>query len=54
MSFAGLLSRMLVLLAFICIGVLCSKLKFIDERGSTCINQLVLYIHWLVLYLFHS
>ena len=44
MSFAGLLSRMLVLLAFICIGVLCSKLKFIDERGSACINQLVLYI----------
>lgn len=44
MSFAGLLSRMLVLLAFICIGVLCSKLRFIDERSSACINQLVLYI----------
>jgi len=44
MSFAGLLSRMLVLLAFICIGVLCSKLHIIDERGSACINQLVLYI----------
>ncbi len=44
MSIAGLLSRMLVLLAFICIGVLCSKLHIIDERGSACINQLVLYI----------
>ena len=44
MSIAGLLSRMLVLLAFICIGVLCSKLHIIDERGSACINQLVLYV----------
>ena len=44
MSFSGLLSRMLVLLAFICIGAVCSKLRIIDERGSACINQLVLYI----------
>lgn len=44
MNFAGLLSRMLVLLVFICIGVLCSKLHIIDEKGSACINQLVLYI----------
>lgn len=44
MSFSGLLSRMLVLLAFICIGAVCSKLRMIDERGSACINQLVLYI----------
>ena len=44
MNFAGLLSRMLVLLVLICVGVLCSKLHIIDEKGSRCINQLVLYI----------
>ncbi len=44
MNFSGLLSRMLVLLVFICVGVLCSKLRIIDEKGSACINQLVLYI----------
>ncbi len=44
MDFTGLLSRMLVLLAFICVGVLCSKLHMIDERGSASINQLVLYV----------
>ncbi len=44
MSFSGLLSRMLVLLALICVGAFCSKLRMIDERGSACINQLVLYI----------
>lgn len=44
MSFTGLLSRMLVLLALICEGVLCSKLYFIDEKGSASINKLVLYV----------
>ena len=44
MSFSGLLSRMLVLLAFICVGVVCSKLHVIDEKGRSSINQLVLYI----------
>ena len=44
MSFTALLSKMLVLLIFICIGVLCSKLKFIDEQGSTALNKLVLYV----------
>ncbi len=44
MDIVALLSRMLVLLVFICVGVLCSKLHIIDEKGSACINQLVLYI----------
>ena len=44
MSFSALLFKMLVLLVFICIGVLCSKLRFIDERGSDALNKLVLYI----------
>ena len=44
MSIAGLLSRMLVLLILICVGVLCSKLNITDEKGSRCINQLVLYL----------
>ena len=43
MSFTALLSKMLVLLIFICIGVLCSKLNFIDENGSAALNKLVLY-----------
>lgn len=44
MSFTALLSKMLVLLIFICIGVLCCKLHFIDEHGSAALNKLVLYI----------
>ena len=44
MSFTALLSKMLVLLIFICIGVLCSKLNFIDEHGSAALNKLVLYV----------
>ena len=44
MSFTALLLKMLVLLAFICIGVLCSKTRIIDEHGSTVLNKLVLYI----------
>ncbi len=43
MSFSALLSRMLVLLIFICIGVLCSKLRFIDEHSASSLNKLVLY-----------
>ena len=44
MSFSALLSKMLVLLVFICIGVLCSKLHFIDEHSAGALNKLVLYI----------
>ena len=44
MSFSALLSRMLVLLVFICIGVLCSKLHFIDEHSASSLNKLVLYV----------
>ena len=44
MSFTALLLKMLVLLAFICIGVLCSKIRIIDEHGSAVLNKLVLYI----------
>ncbi len=44
MSFAGLLSRMLMLLLLICVGVVCSKLRILDERGCASINQLVLYV----------
>ncbi|MBE6996648.1 MAG: AEC family transporter [Ruminococcaceae bacterium] len=44
MSFSALLSKMLVLLVFICIGVLCSKLRFIDDTASGSLNKLVLYI----------
>ena len=44
MSFTALLFKMLVLLIFICIGVLCSKLNFIDEQGSAALNKLVLYV----------
>ena len=44
MSFTALLFKMLVLLAFICIGVLCSKLRIIDVPGSAALNKLVLYI----------
>ena len=44
MNIAGLLSRMLVLLVLICIGAACSKLHIIDEKGSACINKLVLYV----------
>ena len=44
MSFSALLSKMLVLLILICIGVLCSKLRFIDARGSEALNKLVLYV----------
>ena len=44
MSFSGLLSRMLVLLALICVGVLCGKLHIISNEGRKSINQLVLYV----------
>ncbi len=44
MSFSALLSKMLVLFVFICIGVLCTKVHFIDEHGAACLNKLVLYI----------
>ena len=44
MSYSALLSKMLVLLIFICIGVLCSKLHIIDEHSSGALNKLVLYI----------
>ena len=44
MSFSALLSKMLILFVFICIGVLCTKVRFIDEHGSACLNKLVLYI----------
>ena len=44
MSFSALLSKMIVLLVFICIGVLCSKLRFLDEHSASALNKLVLYI----------
>lgn len=44
MSFTALLSKMLVLLVFICVGVLCSKLRILDEHACGALNKLVLYI----------
>ncbi len=44
MSFSALLGKMLVLLVFICIGVLCSKVHILDENASAALNKLVLYI----------
>ncbi len=44
MGFISLLSRMLVLFIFICIGVLCTKLHIIDEHGSSSLNRMVIYI----------
>ena len=44
MNFIGLLSKMLMLCLFLCVGILCSRLKIIDEQGNRAINKLVLYI----------
>ena len=44
MNFIGLLSKMLTLFLFVCIGFLCSKIKIIDEHGGKIINKLVLCI----------
>lgn len=44
MNFSGLLTKMLMLFIFICIGILCSKTKIIDEHGSRVINKIVLYV----------
>lgn len=44
MNLSGLLAKMLMLFIFLCIGILCSKTKIIDEHGSKVINKVVLYI----------
>ena len=44
MNLTGLLSKMLMLFLFLCIGILCSKTNIIDQHGSTVINKIVLYI----------
>jgi len=44
MSFSGLISKMLVLFIFICIGYFCGKVKIIDDNGSKTLNKLVLNI----------
>lgn len=41
MSFSDLISKMLVLFSFICIGLICSKTRVIDEEGRKTLNKLV-------------
>ena len=44
MNMSGLIGKMLMLLFFIVIGILCSKVRLIDEHGSRVINKIVLYV----------
>lgn len=44
MKFSLLFGKMAVLFIFIAVGLLCQKLKFLDDQASSKMNKLVIYI----------